>query len=338
MPTVTGGRATETIATERLARLAREAVDRLRLDLRGAVVLTEAATGAYAVTPVLAALAGAAEVHAVTRDSRHGAVADVVDETHRLAERLGVRSSITITTDRSDELFRRADVVTNSGHLRPIDAATVAAMRPGAVLPLMFEAWELGAGRTDLDLGALQARGVEVAGTNERHPDIAVFGYLGLLAAVQLADAGVSAHLGQLALWCDNPFLEPMAHGLRGAGATVRSADTLGELLAGPRPDALVVAMRPRDTAVIDGPVAALVAEAWPGVTVTQFWGDIDRAACEGLRVWPEQPPAKGHMGVLLSRLGPEPVVRLQAGGLKVAQVLRIPSRRRTRDDLDYLT
>ena len=40
-----------------------------------------------------------------------------------------------------------ADVVTNSGHVRPIDAETVAWMKPTAVVPLMYEAWELAARR-----------------------------------------------------------------------------------------------------------------------------------------------------------------------------------------------
>ena len=44
---------------QRLVRLMREAVERCELDLSGKVILTEAATGAYVVTPVLAAMADA---------------------------------------------------------------------------------------------------------------------------------------------------------------------------------------------------------------------------------------------------------------------------------------
>ena len=57
---------------------------------------------------------------------------------------------------------------------------------------------------------------------------------------------------------------------------------------------------------------------------MAQFWGDIDRAslASAGVAVWPERAPATGHMGVLPSSLGAEPVVRLQAGGLKVGELL----------------
>jgi hypothetical protein len=62
-----------------------------------------------------------------------------------------------------------------------------------------------------------------------------------------------------------------------------------------------------------------------PGALVAQFWGDMDRtaAATLGLRVCPEVEPGRGHMGILLNRLGHEPIVRLQAGSLKAAEIVR---------------
>ena len=55
-----------------------------------------------------------------------------------------------------------------------------------------------------------------------------------------------------------------------------------------------------------------------------QYWGDVDRDALTdaGVPVWPPRPPAPGHMGVLPSAIGPEPIVRLQSGGLKVGELL----------------
>jgi len=57
---------------------------------------------------------------------------------------------------------------------------------------------------------------------------------------------------------------------------------------------------------------------------VAQFWGDLDRAelASQGVAFWPIESPLPGHQGVLPSDLGPEPVVRLQAGGLKVGELM----------------
>ena len=66
-------------------------------------------------------------------------------------------------------------------------------MRPGTVVPLMFEAWEIDLGRHDVDLAALSAHGVRFAGTNERHPAVDVFSYLGPMAVKLLADVQKNA-------------------------------------------------------------------------------------------------------------------------------------------------
>ena len=77
-------------APQRLARLVRDAVAECHLDLSGRCVVTEAATGAYVVTPVIAALAGARRVIAITRPTRYGTRSEVREATLELAARLGV--------------------------------------------------------------------------------------------------------------------------------------------------------------------------------------------------------------------------------------------------------
>jgi hypothetical protein len=52
-----------------------------------------------------------------------------------------------------------------------------------------------------------------------------------------------------------------------------------------------------------------------------QLWGDVDRSYFS-TRWIPEIEPPKGQMGLLLSDLGFAPVVKLQAGGLKVGELL----------------
>ena len=74
-PTEVATEAMPGMDVRRLVRLARASVADMRIDLDDAVVVTEAATGAYAVTPVIAALAGARHVYAFTRATRFGSVA-----------------------------------------------------------------------------------------------------------------------------------------------------------------------------------------------------------------------------------------------------------------------
>ena len=74
--------------SRRLLTLMQAAIQRCELNLHHAWVLTEAASGAYVVTPVLAAMAGAQHVFAVTRASRYGTV-DQVRKRHTATGRTG---------------------------------------------------------------------------------------------------------------------------------------------------------------------------------------------------------------------------------------------------------
>jgi hypothetical protein len=165
---------------------------------------------------------------------------------------------------------------------------------------------------------------VLVAGSNERHPDFDVFSYLGPLAVKMLVDAGVGAYGRSILLLCDNPFLPFLRRGLEAAGACVEVAASPADARRD-QIDAVVVSMTPRATPVLDDSDARVIAGRWPNAVVGQFFGDIDREALAAadLGVWPPAAPPAGHMGVLLSDLGPEPIVRLQASGLKSAEVMR---------------
>lgn len=314
----------------RLAGLIHECVAETRLDLSGQVVLTEAASGAYVVTPVIAAVAGATRVIAFARNSKHGTVEEIRRQTAELADLAGVRDLVDVVDVVTPDLLADVRVVTNSGHLRPIGESILRHVATGAVVPLMYEAWELATRPGDVDLAAANAWGVLVAGTNERHPAVDVFSYLPWMAAKALLDAGVAVYRSRIAVLCDNEFEAYLVKGLQAAGATVVTSVGPAGLPEG-RLDAIVVALAPGPTEVLTTEDAATIADRWPGAIVLQFWGDLPRAgfAGAGVRVLPETEPDRGHMGVLPSAIGPEPVVRLQTGGLKVAQALLA-------DELDF--
>ena len=323
-------------ATARLSRLVRQAVAETALDLRGRVVLTEAATGAYAVTPVLAAAGGADRVLAFTRATRHGTVAEVAQQTRALADAVGVGDRIEVVTTLDDAVLATVDLVTNSGHLRPLDRRLLERLRPGAAISLMYEAWELATRPGDVDLRAVVAYGHRVAGTNERHRAVDVFAYLAPMAMSVLLQAQVAVYRSAVGVVCDNEFEPALVRGLVGCGARVRAASTVAGLGAEPL-DAIVVALRPRGEPVVSAAEVDTLARAHPGAVLVQLWGDLDRdaLAAAGVPVAPAIAPGPGHMGVLPSAIGPEPVVRLQAGGLKVGQVLLTAAP--TREELTYV-
>jgi hypothetical protein len=306
----------------RLVTLMQQAIERCDLQLQNTIVLTEAATGAYAVTPVIAAIAGAEKVFALTQNSRYGTIEDVIAQTRQLAEIAGASDCIEFITEKSSEIVAQADIITNSGYVRPIDAETIGWMKPTSVIPLMYEAWEFRP--YDVDIQACRQRGIKVAGTNERHPAVDVFSFLGIMAIKLLVDAGIAVYKSNVLLLCDNHFAEFIEKGLVNAGASV---DIFNAISVAPKDkgyDAILVAMQSQSEPVLSAIEAELIAEQWHGVVVAQFWGDIDRSAFlyTQVPVWPPDAPKKGHMAILPSAIGPEPIIRLQAGGLKVGELL----------------
>ena len=111
-------------------------VEALGLDLKGKTVLTEAASGAYVVTPVLAALAGA-KVYAFTRTTRYGTVEEIFANTKKLIDDCTSRKlDITLIDKITPEIIAQADIITNSGHLRPLNEEKLQYAKDNVVIPL----------------------------------------------------------------------------------------------------------------------------------------------------------------------------------------------------------
>jgi hypothetical protein len=321
----------------RLVSLMRQAVERCNLQLQNAIVLTEAATGAYAVTPVVAAIAGAKKVFALTRTTRYGTGEQVKILTQQLAGIAGVSDRIEFITEKTQDIVVQADIITNSGHVRPINAETIGWMQPNAVIALMYEAWEFRP--EDVDLIACRLKGIQVAGVNERHPAVDVFSFLGIMAVKLLLDAGISVYTSNILLLCDNPFREFIERGLVQAGATVDTVNTIVEASTDKNYDAILVALQPRLEPIMAEKDAAAIAKYWTGTIVAQYWGDIERSAfaAHHILVCPEIEPKSGHMGILPSAVGPEPIVRLQTGGLKAAEVIWRAGLQSEKSELEFV-
>ena len=160
--------------------------------------------------------------------------------------------------DRKDPaIVGSADIVTNSGRIRPIDAETVGHMKPSAVIPLMYESWEYRA--ADVDLEACRTRGILVGGTNERHPAVDVFSFLGQMALLQLHEAGIAVRGSRILLLCDNAFAPFIEHDLKAAGADVTRARTLVAEVIPAECDAVLLALQPRRAPDLDADDARLL-------------------------------------------------------------------------------
>ncbi|MGA6826581.1 hypothetical protein ACO9S2_03085 [Nitrospira sp. NS4] len=308
----------------------------LNLDLHGLTVYTEAASGAYLLTPCLAACAGAAMVYAQTRDSRYGSAEDVRRLTMEAARALGIADRIQVIEQRCQERLSQSDIVTNSGFVRPIDAELVAALKPTAVIPLMWETWEYRA--EDFDLAACRQRGILVLGTQENAPPCDMVPYCGFIALKLLFELGFD---GSKVLVLGNPPYPggAIVRQIRGAGIEVawfsateesdyhyRHLADFFEAQGHCYPFMLVA--EHKHAGLLLGPGGYLSLETVqthnPDAAIGIITGNVDAPALKasGLRSLPDHIAPFGFMSYQPYVLGPRPVLQLYGAGLKVGEVM----------------
>jgi hypothetical protein len=316
----------------RSMRLVRGAIERVGLDLRGHTVLTEAASGHYALTPLIAALAGAEKVYCVGRDTRYGSAHEVAHELRNRCAMWGASNRIDLPLDRASTPLADVDIVTNLGHVRPIDRPLLTRLKQGAVVALMWETWEFRA--ADVDLVACRELRIPLLGTNEHHVDLDTMGYIGPVAIKLLFSAGIEVRRSRIIVAGTGEFANIAAKALAANGADVISIDvgdvgSLASALDVLQPaDALLVVDHHsgRDLIGDSGELsAAAIAAANPCLAVIHICGGVDRTALarHGLTVAPQEFASSGYMSVATDYVGPRPLIDLHTAGLKVGQAMR---------------
>lgn len=300
----------------RLLRLAMSVIERIRLDLRGITVLTEVASGPFVVTPLLAALAGADHVNAVTRNSAHGQAEEVIDYGRSLARQFGVAERIEFSSRPAAEFAASSSLVTNLGFVRPIQSDIIEKLPGDAVIALMWEPWEFRQG--DIDLEACRQWQIPVVGTNETHPDLRIFNYVGILAIKLLLECNIEVSRSRICVVGSDPFGTQIRDALSSLGAEIIKAGGLQDA------DAVILAEN-RDPSCLIGPGGidpATLARA--GTRVIHICGAVDHGAmlAAGLEKHPVRHAPFGYMTVTTDYVGMRPVVDLHAGGLKVGQIV----------------
>jgi len=301
----------------RIERLCRRAVAAMAIDLGGMTVLTEAATGPFAATAVIAALAGAQEVRAVTRDSRYGRADDAIAQVRVLAEQCGVADRIAFSAAPPDQAAEGCDVVTNLGFVRPIGRSILSRLSSVATVSLMWEPWEFRPG--EIDCAAVDEHGVALIATNEHHPEVRTFEYLGPTVARMLLDAGIEIVNARLVVCGSDPFGAALERWLSAAGAHVSRG--VAEATGSEPVDAVVLAEHRRPDACLGGDAAVLRALAHAGAPVVRLCGavDADALAAAGVALYPPTQVGPGVMTLTTAYAGPRPVIDLHAAGLKAA-------------------
>jgi hypothetical protein len=320
-----------------------ECIEKFSLDLAGFTVFTEAATGPFIWTPIIAAMAKAEHVYAIAKDSRYGPKEEIVKLVDQAAGLCSCKGSLQVVLDYDS--IGAADIVTNSGFVRPLAKDVVERLKPKAVLPLMYETWEFR--DQDVDMAACIDHGTLVLGTNEDHLELQTFRYIGLLVAKLLFEAGVELFRCKILIVGGRKFGESISTTLLANGVDARvvcSSDNifeafreiwLGDSLGSEQverflasADAIVFAEHQAENVLLgkrgDLEVDKLL-QINETLKVIHISGliDEDQLLENGYEVLPRTTakiPRK--MSVTAGYLGPRPVIELNSAGLKVGEIM----------------
>ncbi len=320
--------------------IAKKAIGKFALNLDGLAVFTEAATGNYLYTPIIAALAGASRVFAVTGDSEYGRKEEVQAQTVAEAALMKVDDRITVLHAKDANSLGACDIITNSGFVRPITRDMIYLLKPTAVIPLMWETWEYRP--QDLDLAACRERGILVMGTDEHHAALDLFRSIGFKVCKLLFDAGLSVYQDRLLLVASGDYGDSIAgffidnrisfdrlvlddRILARHSPFVRTRSEVLQSLA--EYDAIIVAEMYNNVEILSAQgviPTTLVSELNPLLQILFVCGSVDSAdvARKGLAMFPAVARPFGYVRVSADYLGSKPSLELITAGLKVGEVM----------------
>jgi hypothetical protein len=313
----------------RVIRIIDKHIASLQVNLNGAVVLTELGSNYYQYLPLIAARAGAKKVYALAKDNRYGKAAEVIASFQQFQRFIPTSCIVECLANEIPlSVFEDTDVITNSGNLRPLSAEFLKSFQKKIVIPLMFEAWEIR--EQDLDIGYCKEQHIPVAGTNEHHPLLEVFRYCGLLAMKLAFEAGYEVFGNSIAIYSNDDFGTTISSHFKKEGGRVHlisSPDELYALL--PELDFVFLAKYDENQVYFGEQDAVFdhhrIKESNPSLGFIHLYGEVDAAFCneQGIPIYPNKQGRKQVMTETLGYVGLEPIIRLQTGGLKVAEEMR---------------
>jgi hypothetical protein len=298
------------------------------LSLKGKIVLTEVGTNGYLYTPIIPLLAGASKVIAWANDTPYGKAIEIENSLCKILTTISYSGEIIIRlNDRNIKDAEEADLITNSGNIRPINLSLLQNCKPGLVIPLMYEAWELR--ENDIDINFCKQKGINVAGTWENHPSIKVFDYVGLLGAKMMFESGLEIKENRVWIWSDDDFGTNIKNTVDklGASEAILSIDLESFYAKLPELDVLFLADY-SETRTIIGQNAlidiGLMNKLNPNLTIVHLYGKIEINDFKPFNfiLYPNKNGQAQVMSETLAFLGLEPLIRLQVAGFKVGEQL----------------
>lgn len=310
----------------RSIQLIKNAISFTKLNLENITVFTEAASGEFIYTPIIAAMAGAKRVYAITDDSKYALKEYVKKNTMLFAKLCGVEDKIEVVFDKNN--IGDADIITNLGFVRPIDKYTIDKLKNDAVIPYMCESWEVR--KEDVDVDYCREKGILVLGTNENYPGLDVFNFSGALALKMLFDADIEVFKSKIVIVSGDNFGKIIFNALSKLNSDVILLKELSNenYSCLKNADALVIADYTSEKCYIGNDNSEISCEKLKllsrFITVIQFAGlvNVSNLKKNNINYYPDYEVGSFRMGKTLAYLGPKPIIDLHCAGLKVGEIM----------------
>ena len=295
------------------------AVKKFELNLSGKTVLTEAATGNFVVTPVIAAASGA-DVVAFTKESRYGSVEMVKQQTYELSETLNLSNKIKVYENDDKINYDKVDIMTNTGFLRPINEKVIKKLNKSAVIPLMWEPWEYR--KEELDLSSCLKHGIKVYGTNEDDLRLRTKDYIGFIVLKLLLNHGVTPLGNKILILGGRRFtdyVDPLLK--RNAYQVDIQNDYEDSSIDINKYNVIICLEHENNKLLIGDSKEAFISKHQFRETdlVIHICGNIDFTELNAITI-PENPSEFGYMSYTTDYVSEEAVIDLHCAGLKVAE------------------
>jgi hypothetical protein len=300
----------------------------LQIDLSGFTILTEAGSNLFAFTPIIAAMCNAKKVYAWTRDSSHGKAEYIIENCKKIERLYDVPEVITYSAnERPVPHVEEADIITNLGFVRPLNADFLSHLKAGTVVAAMCELWEVR--DQDIDINYCKLKNLTVAGTWENCPPLEIFNSCGPLAIKLAMEAGFEVFKNRIIVWSDDEFGKVITAAFKiiGANDVIMTTDcnTLYQSIS--NVDFIFLCDYSEQSAILGkeglfdiNKIKALN----PSVGFVHLYGKIDSAFVKNhdLKLFPVKDGFASTMSYTLAHLGPLPIIQLHAAGLKVGECL----------------
>lgn len=319
--------------------IVKEQIKLYELDFADLVVITECASGFYTYNTFLPLLVNAKKVIAISKTTRYGTFEENKKNIENLAKKLNIDiSNLEVVEELEEEHLKQADILTNSGLVRPITKDMLSRLKPTAVLPLMWETWEFR--ESDMDLKAAIENDILVLGTDESHPNLKMHPIGGILGISILLQLGLEVYKSKVILFGNGILGDAVAEAYDKNGVEYvwfvyhktddrqylyKDIDKLKEYLLGY--EAIVFAEHEYQEEIISKNGLLNFDEIYQfnsEIKIGVIAGNVPKYELENskLEYFPKNIMPVGYMSYQAYHLGARPVIELFACSMKVAEVM----------------